>query len=143
MIDHKRESQQYQDLSGSIRLFKRRLEEMGIAVADQEHSSFVPGPCAKKRVVFTLVTRDGDRFVGTNDCLTPVAVCPREPGEGYDLCVICCSQPGHAEVVALELAGDRARGAVGFLEGIDHVCDHCQAALDPAGVMAVVYGAAP
>ncbi len=139
MIDENRKILQYQNLDSSTGLFKRRMAGLDIGVVHQEHSSFVLGPCAKKRVVFTLVTREGDRFIGTNDCLTPVDNCPREPGEGYAKCLTVCSQPAHAEVAALDLAGERARGAVGFLEGIDHVCDHCQSAIYAAGVMAVVF----
>ena len=98
------------------------------------------GPCAKKRVKFTLVTRCGMRFIGTNDCRRPQLTCPREPGEGYGKCRTICDQPAHAEMVALARAGQRARGAIGFLEGIGRVCIECQAALDAAGVRSVVFG---
>lgn len=99
-----------------------------------------PGPCAKKAVRFTLVTRGGLRFIGTNECRNPQTTCSRLPGEGYEKCRSICAQPAHAEVAALERAGRRAMGAIGFLEGIDHVCPECQAALDAAGVRSVVFG---
>ena len=101
------------------------------------------GPCAKKRVACTIVAADGQRYVGTNDCVTPQSVCPRLPGEGYEKCASVCRQPGHAEVMALEAAGEAAHGSLAWIEGIGHVCCDCEAALDDAGVLAWALGAPP
>ncbi len=35
------------------------------------------GSCAKQVVRATIVTPDGQRFVGENDCRTPQQECPR------------------------------------------------------------------
>lgn len=101
------------------------------------------GPCAKKRVACTIVAADGQRYVGTNDCVTPQAACPRLPGDGYEKCVSVCHQPGHAEVMALAAAGPAARGALAWIEGIGHVCDDCRVAMDAAGVMSWTLSAPP
>lgn len=101
------------------------------------------GPCAKKRVVCTLVHPEHGRWVGTNDVRRPQDRCPREPGEGYGPCILVCDQPAHAEVDALKQAGDRAKGAVAYLEGIGRVCSDCQQALAQAGVLGVVFEAPP
>jgi hypothetical protein len=43
--------------------------------------------CAKKRVTCQIVTADGQHaFYGTNDCATPVEVCPRGLWDGYEKC---------------------------------------------------------
>jgi deoxycytidylate deaminase len=78
--------------------------------------------CAKQTVTCTLVTPDGDHIVGTNYCLNPQAVCPRALGEGYDKCASICQQLGHAEEVALSIAGDRAKGSQAYSEGHTHAC---------------------
>ena len=59
-------------------------------------------------------------------------------GEGYELCKLICKQVGHAEVVALSLAGDTAKGATLYLTGHTYICEDCQRALDFAGVAKVV-----
>lgn len=101
------------------------------------------GPCAKLVVTCTLVTPDGRRFIGRNDCATPQTTCPREPGEGYDKCKAVCGQDGHAEQVALRVAGDLAKGAHAYIEGHDHCCRMCQKDLFGAGVAALTVGAPP
>jgi hypothetical protein len=35
------------------------------------------GPCVKQRVVATIITPDGRRFVGENECDIPGGACPR------------------------------------------------------------------
>lgn len=95
--------------------------------------------CAKKQVTCYLVTSAGI-FVGRNTCLSPVDVCPREPGEGYEKCRSVCKQIGHAEEVALQMAGEYARGATAWLEGIGHYCRSCQEKLFSAGVLALRLG---
>lgn len=101
------------------------------------------GPCAKATVRCTLVTAAGEHIVGTNHCENPQAVCPRAPGEGYEKCASICRQVGHAEVVAVNLAGARARGARAYLEGHTYACMACQHALFGAGVISFSVGAPP
>lgn len=101
------------------------------------------GPCAKVTVRCTLVTAAGEHIVGTNHCENPQPVCPRAPGEGYEKCASICRQVGHAEVVAVNLAGARARGARAYLEGHTYACMACQHALFDAGVISFSVGAPP
>jgi len=101
------------------------------------------GPCAKTRVFCTLVTKSGERIVGENLCANPQSVCPRKPGENYDKCITVCGQSGHAERVALVLAGDKARGAHAYVQGHTYACRDCQEALFSAGVAAMTVGAPP
>lgn len=99
------------------------------------------GPCAKQTVRCTLVTVRGEHIVGTNLCENPQAACPRAPGEGYEKCRSICRQIGHAEAVAVKIAGEHARGAHAYVEGHDHACRECQIALFGAGVAALTIGA--
>lgn len=101
------------------------------------------GPCAKTTVRCTLVTPAGERIVGTNHCENPQSECPRAAGEGYEKCTSVCRQVGHAEVVAVQLAGDRARGARAYLQGHTYACMSCQHALFGAGVISFSIGAPP
>lgn len=99
------------------------------------------GPCAKTTVRCTLVTVKGEKVVGENWCRNPQAVCPRSPGEGYEKCKSICDQAGHAEVVALKVAGaSRALGARAFIEGHTYACMDCQHALFGAGVESISIG---
>lgn len=99
------------------------------------------GPCAKTTVTCTLVTPGGECFVGTNECVNPQTVCPRATGEGYEKCKTICRQVGHAEVVALQRAGEQARGARAYIEGHTYACMECQHALFGAGVRSISVGA--
>jgi hypothetical protein len=99
--------------------------------------------CAKQTVRCTLVAADGARFVGENWCEAPQPVCPREPGEGYGKCHTICRQEGHAEIVALRLAGASSSGAHAYVEGHDHACQGCQIALFGNGVAALTIGPPP
>jgi deoxycytidylate deaminase len=90
--------------------------------------------CAKQPVFCKLVFADGDYVVGTNGCTNPQLKCPREPGEDYTKCKTICGQGGHAEISALQLAGDRAKGAGAYLAGHTYACKECQEALFGAGV---------
>lgn len=104
------------------------------------------GPCVKQTVTATIVTPDGRRFVGTNHCMTPQSTCARgalPTGVGYELCKSVCNQPAHAEVNALAIAGDAARGATLYLEGHYYACEPCKAAASLAGIVEIVIGAAP
>lgn len=101
------------------------------------------GLCAKQVVTCTLITKDGERFVGRNDCANPQPVCPRLPGEGYEKCASICDQRGHAEEQALRAAGEKARGATAYIEGHTYCCQACQHALFDAGVRFIARGAPP
>lgn len=98
------------------------------------------GPCAKATVRCTLVTPSGEHIVGTNRCANPQPKCPRGPGEDYTKCTAICQQQGHAEQVAVLLAGEKARGARAFLEGHTYACMNCQHALFGAGVVSLSIG---
>lgn len=97
------------------------------------------GPCAKQVVTATIITSDGERFVGTNHCKTPQKTCPRDElgmvsGEGYHLCKEICNQGAHAEVNAISNAGNKAAGSVIYLEGHTYLCDNCKEAVESAGI---------
>lgn len=98
------------------------------------------GPCAKAVIKCTIVSIDGKRFIGENWCANPQEVCPRDVGEGYEKCISICKQEGHAEVVAVKLAGEAAKGARAFLEGHTYACMNCQHALFGAGVESLSLG---
>lgn len=95
------------------------------------------GPCAKKIVKCVIVTKDFEIFEGENDCANPQPTCPRVGNEDYLKCRIICKQSGHAEIMALQAAGDKAKGAEAHVEGIDNVCKSCQEALFEAGVESI------
>ena len=92
------------------------------------------GPCAKTRVFCEITAPTGERFVGENWCVNPQPICPRAPGEDYTKCSTVCQQEGHAEVVAVRLAGPLAAGATAVLRGHTYACMACQHALFGAGV---------
>lgn len=96
----------------------------------------IRGPCARRVVHCTIRSIDGWQVTGENWCRKPQRTCPRDPGEGYEKCHTICHQEGHAEEVALRLAGPRiaAGGAVAIIEGHSHACKSCQEALFAAGV---------
>lgn len=104
------------------------------------------GVCLKAQVRATLVALDGRWFVGTNGVSVPQEVCPRAGSPsfvGYEACKEICQQPAHAEVSAINLAGDAARGATIYLEGHFAACPDCQAAADAAGIAQIIVGAPP
>ena len=94
--------------------------------------------CAKVKVRCTIIAKEGRTFQGTNMCMNPQRVCPREPGEGYQKCKSVCHQIGHAEMVALENAGDAANGALAIVEKHRGVCTDCLSALKDAGVREIL-----
>lgn len=100
------------------------------------------GPCAKVVVTCTLIATDGERFVGRNDCANPQPTCPRLPGEDYAKCVNICRQPGHAEEVAVKLAGAKARGATAYVEH-HRICENCEGVLQSAFVAAAHLASPP
>lgn len=101
------------------------------------------GNCAKRVVTCTLVTAAGERIIGKNWCNNPQNNCPRTPYEDYTKCKTICQQWGHAEAVALVIAGERAMGAAAFIEGHTHACQSCQESLFSAGVKAMTIGKPP
>lgn len=93
--------------------------------------------CAKQVVKATIIAMNGQTFVGFNDVANPQAVCPRgdmPSNVGYHLCRDVCGQAGHAEVMAIEAAGEHAEGATLILEGHKAVCPTCMAACNAAGI---------
>lgn len=101
------------------------------------------GPCAKSVVTCTIVAENGMRFVGTNYCENAQSSCPRVAGEGYEKCVSICKQVGHAEQVAVSLAGGFAKGSRAYLQGHSYACQACQEALFSAGVLSLSVGLEP
>lgn len=104
------------------------------------------GDCAKQVVKATIVTVDGERFVGFNKVRNAQRECPRgdmPSGTGYELCRDVCDQTGHAEVNAMRSAAEKADGAVLYLEGHTYACAACQAAANAAGILQIVIGAPP
>lgn len=98
---------------------------------------FGAGPCVKQTVVALVRGRSGTRYVATNYTLNPQSVCPRADmptGVGYHLCKEVCNQPAHAEIDALRLAGDDAKGATMLIHGHTYACDHCKRKADEAGI---------
>lgn len=86
------------------------------------------GPCIKQRVFATLISPEGFRFYGENDCANPQTICPRSgmgPSIGYHLCWEVCEQESHAEVSAIKKAGSFARGSTIYVEGHNYICDNC------------------
>lgn len=101
------------------------------------------GPCAKRTVTATIVAQNGRRYVGTNWCANPQAVCPRADmptGVGYELCASVCQQSAHAEVNAIAEAGQDAAGATLYLQGHTYACQPCAAACERAGIKQIVIG---
>ena len=92
------------------------------------------GPCAKQVVACKIIAPNGETYIGTNECETPMFDCPREAGEDYTKCKTVCHQKGHAEIQALAAAGDNARQSIALLYGHTYFCAHCQEALFEAGV---------
>jgi len=90
--------------------------------------------CAKKRVTCIIVSPSGKHYVGENSCRNSQTKCPREPGEDYAKCITICQQAGHAEMMAIDLAGSDATNAIVYLIGHDHYCRNCQIDLFNAGV---------
>lgn len=101
------------------------------------------GPCAKATVTCTIIAANGKRYVGTNYCENAQETCPRLAGEGYEKCKTICGQVGHAEQVAVSLAGADAAGANAYLQGHTYACQACQEALFGAGVAALSVGVEP
>lgn len=99
------------------------------------------GPCAKRKVVCTLVVDDDcgreHFFTGENECMSPQKECPRLEGEGYDKCFEICHTIGHAEIVALrqlKQSGLGTEDAVAIVEGHDHICPDCLTTLNAHGI---------
>jgi pyrimidine deaminase RibD-like protein len=105
--------------------------------------------CKKQVVTATLIAEEGQRFVGKNWIRrNPGDLCQRVAqgcltGEGYHLCDEVCGQIGHAEAVAVEMAGRAAIGATVYLEGHTYACDDCQRVCREAGVREIVVGPPP
>ena len=90
-----------------------------------------------RRVQAVLVCKDGAIHAGENICMTPQQVCPRAEGEGYEKCKSVCGQLHHAEVQALAMAGDNARGGI-MCVNYHYCCDACMRLMADAGVTVMV-----
>jgi len=104
------------------------------------------GPCVKQRVIATIITPSGERFVGENDCANPQSVCPRSgmaTGEGYHLCASVCCQTGHAEINALKAARRKAKGAAIYIQGHSYACEPCKYVCAKAGIVSLIIGKPP
>lgn len=96
------------------------------------------GKCAKVVVRCTIVSPNGERFIGENWVRKPQKSCPREAGEGYDKCRTVCDQYAHAELDAIEHGGFSAIGGTAYVEFLrdrpGHVCDDCARVLGLYGI---------
>lgn len=86
--------------------------------------------CRKRQVIAVLMTKAGNVFIGGNRITSPQSECPRhlrglKNGKGWELCKEICGQIAHAEVDALNQAGDKARGGHLYLIGHHIACDDC------------------
>lgn len=99
------------------------------------------GPCAKVVVTATLVTVNGNQYIGSNHCLTPQKVCPRDTqgypsGQGYHLCKEICNQPAHGEVNAINFANsieeNASKGAVIHVD-YSWICGACSKTAEEFG----------
>lgn len=90
--------------------------------------------CAKVTVRAFLQGASGRYYMGRNTCGKPQQTCPRLPGEGYEKCKSVCEQECHAEIDALQQAGDDARGGIMWVD-YHYICDDCTAALAAADVI--------
>lgn len=129
-----------QDLKRKRQTLMGDLERPKLVVVNEA------GPCVKQTVTATIITTDGERFVGTNDCLNPQTVCPRAgmpTGVGYELCQTVCRQTAHAEVNAINKARSRAKGGVLYLEGHTYACEPCKQACADAGIAEIIIGPPP
>jgi hypothetical protein len=118
-----------------------------LGVTDEE-TTLAPqsGPCTKQVVTCTLVHPDGRRWVGENWVRNHQETCPRQgmpSGQGYELCRDVCQQAGHAEEVAVRMAGADATGCTAYVEGHSYICENCEAVLQSAGVVAMHIAAPP
>jgi len=95
----------------------------------------------KKQTTFAVIVTDNRVFVGRNGCCNSIENCPREgmgTGVGYELCLNVCGQVSHAEVDAINQAGDLAKGGTMYLHGHTYACDNCIEAASKAGVREIV-----
>ena len=96
------------------------------------------GLCAKRPVACILIDRKGNRIEGTNWCVNPQKVCPRQEGDDYSKCSTICEQNSHAEIDALRRAAMtrnfNIEGSIAILVGHDYFCQDCQIKLFDAGV---------
>lgn len=113
-----------------------------LKVIDESH--------CKKRKVVAVISDDSGEWLGLGWNGPPEeveAACPRmgmESGEHYELCDVTCPGQRHAEVDALEdveqmyefveLSGP----LVMYVYGHDHICEHCLAACEKAGIEEIV-----
>jgi deoxycytidylate deaminase len=61
-------------------------------------------------------------------------------GMGYELCKTVCKQFGHAEINAVDLAGEDAICSTLYLEGNNYICDNCKKYAVEHGIIELVIG---
>jgi deoxycytidylate deaminase len=96
------------------------------------------GRCFKQQVI-AVIENNGRVYVGTNWCENPQPQCPRLEGEGYDKCKNICWQRSHAEVDAINNAGDDVRGGTLYLIGHTRICDNCQRVCNEVGIREIIF----
>lgn len=97
--------------------------------------------CAKRVVHCHIITTTGEIVHGTNNCINPQEVCPREKDEGYDKCKSICLQEGHAEEVAIKIAKEKGLNILGgtaYVSGHWNVCKNCSRHLRDAGIAKII-----
>lgn len=99
--------------------------------------------CIKQTVTAKIIAIDGSEFIGTNWCQNPQDKCPRdtqgyETGQGYHLCNEICGQSSHAEVDAINKAGEKAKGAKLYLSGHTYACEPCKSSCLSAGIDEII-----
>ena len=108
----------------------------------KKHFDYGKGPCVKRLVMANIIALDGEIFSATNHCDCPQLVCPRSTmlsGEGYEYCRNICKQKAHAEINALELAGEKAKGATMYIVGHHYACNNCLEKIKIAGIEHVIF----
>lgn len=101
------------------------------------------GRCAKTIVRCTIVSAKGKHYIGENWCTKPQDKCPRIINDNYEKCISICGQIGHAEQVAVKIAGSKAKGSRAYLQGHTYICMDCQHILFGAGVKSISVGKPP
>lgn len=95
------------------------------------------GPCARREVTCEIRGTSGRIYRGKNWCSNAQVTCPREENEDYTKCKTICQQWGHAEEVALTLAGEDTVAASATVYGHSYACRKCQEALYAAGICTI------
>jgi deoxycytidylate deaminase len=96
------------------------------------------GICAKQTVI-AVIENNGCVYAGNNWCGNSQTKCPRLEGEGYDKCNSICLQRSHAEIDAINNAGNDARGGTMYIIGHTRICDNCQRVCNEVGIREIIF----